>query len=77
LGLLKAELTYWSKQLGSEKQAECELARRTLEAWQKTIDLAEVLDASALQKPPQTERAEWRSLWDEVSSLLTSATSKD
>ena len=46
------------------------LVAKTLQHWKTDADLAGVRDADALAKLPEPERAEWRTLWDEVDSLL-------
>ena len=41
--------------------------------WQQNADLAAVRDADALAKLPETERAEWHKLWQDVEALLKRA----
>ena len=52
------------------------LVAKTFRHWKTDTGLAGVRDADALAKHPETERAEWRALWDEVDALLVKAANK-
>jgi eukaryotic-like serine/threonine-protein kinase len=73
---LRADLTSWSKQAASDKEADRALVHKTLTHWQGDPDLAGVRDPEALAKLPETERAEWQKLWAEVKGLLEKAVEK-
>jgi len=44
--------------------------QKKLRHWQEDSDLAGVRDAVALEKLPESERAEWKKLWADVEELL-------
>jgi hypothetical protein len=48
--------------------------RQSLEHWQADHDLAGIRDADALAKLPQSDRAAWSALWEEVRGLLKKCT---
>ena len=43
---------------------------QSLMPWQEDSDLANVRDAAALDKLPETERDEWKKLWVDVEEQL-------
>ena len=45
-------------------------AVRVLSHWQEDSDLASVRDQDALDKLPESERADWKKLWSDVDALL-------
>jgi hypothetical protein len=44
--------------------------QQTLQHWQKDPDLDSVRGKEALARLPETERAGWQQLWNEVAALL-------
>jgi tetratricopeptide (TPR) repeat protein len=70
---LRAEHDAWSGLL-DRADAKARLAiGRTLRFWQSTPDLSTVRDPDALAALPQSERAQWQSLWADVDALLVRA----
>jgi hypothetical protein len=70
---LEAELTTWSKLLGTADGEQRRAIATTLKNWQRDTDLAGVRAEAALAKLPEKERNEWRSLWANVNALLKKA----
>ena len=70
LGWLRDDLAAWSKRLDGGKPANLALVAGKMRHWQQDADLAAVRDADALAKLPETERAEWLKLWQDVEALL-------
>jgi hypothetical protein len=70
LDWLRADLTAWSKQVEKGTPQEREAARKTLRHWQHDTDLVTLRDAAALDKLPETERADCHKLWHDVAALL-------
>jgi tetratricopeptide (TPR) repeat protein len=69
LAWLRADLTGWAWVAAESPRASAQVAK-TLAHWQEDADLAGVRDKSALEKLPNTERAEWEKLWADVAELL-------
>jgi hypothetical protein len=67
---LRADLEAWTKLVDQGKVGDRAAAVQALRHWQTDIDLADIRDKSALEKLPDTERAEWEKLWTDVSDLL-------
>ncbi len=69
-GWLQADLALWSTQSENGTPDMRATMQKNLQHWQEDSDLAGVRDAAALEKLPETERAEWKKLWAEVEELL-------
>jgi hypothetical protein len=67
---LRADLDLWSKRLEDGKPEDRQLARATLDNWQREPRLADVRDLQALQKLTAEEQEAWRKLWADVAELL-------
>jgi ElaB/YqjD/DUF883 family membrane-anchored ribosome-binding protein len=70
LDWLRADLALWGKQAEDGTPEMRATAQKKLQHWQEDSDLASVRDAAALEKLPESERAEWKKLWAEVEELL-------
>ena len=70
LAWLRADLEQWSKRLDGGRLDDRQLARATLEHWQRDSDLAGVRDADALKKLSGREQEAWRKLWADVAEVL-------
>ena len=68
--LLKAELSAWKRVAMTIGPGNKELVAKTLTHWKEDADLANVREASTLDKLPEAERKEWRTLWADVDALL-------
>jgi serine/threonine-protein kinase len=69
LGWLQAELAVWEKILQAGNSNTRTAIAATLRHWQTDRDLASVRQASALDRLPEAEHAEWCALWDEAARL--------
>ncbi len=70
LGWLRDDLAAWGKlNDGGPPQAKAAV-QQTLSHWKEDTDLAGVRDAAALEKLPESERADWQKLWADVDALL-------
>jgi hypothetical protein len=67
LNWLKGELDTW-RALGDDPKSRAE-AVRNLKSWQEDPDLKGVREAEALRLLPETERAAWRTLWENGAQL--------
>jgi superkiller protein 3 len=67
---LRADRVLRACQAESDDPAVQQQARWALRYWQKDANLASVRDRDALDKLPDTEREEWRQLWEGVEQLL-------
>jgi len=67
---LKADLTAWSKLLGSGPPQVRQSIQQALQHWKVDTDLAGLRDAAALAKLPENEQKACRALWAEVDALL-------
>ena len=67
---LRAELSAWEKVAMAAEPGNKPLVAKTLRHWKADADLAGVRDADDLAKLPETERAEWVKLWEEIDALL-------
>ncbi|MFO0889983.1 MAG: tetratricopeptide repeat protein [Isosphaeraceae bacterium] len=70
LGFLKQELAAWDESLRSGPPQAQPFVVQTLKRWREDADLADVRDAAALAKLPQSERKDFQALWNEVEALL-------
>jgi tetratricopeptide (TPR) repeat protein len=70
---LEAERATWTKLLGSANREQRRAIAKTLERWQHDTDLASVRDEMALDKLPEDERRQWKSLWADVDATLAEA----
>jgi tetratricopeptide (TPR) repeat protein len=70
---LKAELDAWSKLFDSGKPADRDKIVQNLQHWLGDPDLATLRGPESLAKLPEAERAEMRTLWEQVSTLLAKA----
>jgi tetratricopeptide (TPR) repeat protein len=66
---LRADLTAWGKLLEQQPDKARAAVLKTMQHWQQDADFASVR-GDALAKLPETERKEWRKLWDDVAALL-------
>jgi serine/threonine-protein kinase len=73
LDWLRSDLALWARLAESEKPEERASVQKTLKHWQTDADLAGIRDQEALAKLPQSERDDWRKLWEEVSAVLKRA----
>ncbi len=70
---LGQDLVAWSKRLHGAAPAERAVVQKTLTLWREHHDLAELRDASALEKLPPAEAREWHALWNEVDVVFQRA----
>jgi serine/threonine-protein kinase len=70
LDWLRADFALWTKQAESQKAEDRMMVVQILNHWREDADLAGVREKTALEKLPDTERAEWEKLWADVSDLL-------
>jgi serine/threonine-protein kinase len=68
LGWLQADLDGW-KRHAQGTRAERDQARRALESWQRSADLASLRDPAALRQLPVDEQQVWEKLWADVARL--------
>ena len=68
LAWLRADLAAWRKILDKEPVKARPFVRQSMQHWQQDTDLAGVR-GDALAKLPETERQDWRKLWQEVEEL--------
>ena len=73
LDWLKDELSAWSKALESSPPQNRPVIGQTLDHWRQDRDLAGVREPAALDRLPETERADWQKLWSEVEALRARA----
>jgi eukaryotic-like serine/threonine-protein kinase len=74
LDWLRADLDAWRRlQEKSSEQARRSILQR-LQHWKNDRDLESVRRKQALDKLPETERAEWQRLWQEVEMLRQQTT---
>ncbi len=66
---LREDLALWQRQVEKGTPQQRTDVRESLRGWQQDVDLAAVRDPAALEKMPETERAEWRKLWADVEAL--------
>jgi serine/threonine-protein kinase len=71
---LEQELAVWSKLVESADPKALATVAATLRHWQSDPDLASLRDATALDRLPETERAQWRAVWDDVGRVLKTCT---
>jgi serine/threonine protein kinase/Tfp pilus assembly protein PilF len=70
---LQAELTAWRQRLDKEpEQARLAVLMR-FAPWEHDPDLAPVREAKALARLAESDRRDWRNLWDGVAALLAKA----
>ncbi len=74
LGWLRDDLAGWRAWRRQQEDAFAPAVRgalrETLQHWREDPDLAGVRDAAALDKLPESERADWKKLWADVDALL-------
>jgi serine/threonine protein kinase/Flp pilus assembly protein TadD len=70
---LRADLTFWNRQVDTGNAQSSMEVRTVLRHWQKEPDLALVRDASALARLPEMEQVTWRQLWADVAKTLSKA----
>jgi tetratricopeptide (TPR) repeat protein len=73
LDWLKAELAAWSQVLEGDDPKARTIIAPVLRHWHEDPDLASVREPAALAALPDSERAAWQALWDEVTRLLKAA----
>jgi len=73
---LKADLTTWSKAVGSGPAQARQAIPETLQHWKADTDLAGLRDAAALAKLPENEQKACRELWAGVDALLAKSGQK-
>jgi tetratricopeptide (TPR) repeat protein len=73
---LRADLAFWTKEADSDKPADRQALRRTLNHWQWDADLSGVRDPAQLAKLPADEQEAWKKLWTDVQALLDKADAK-
>jgi hypothetical protein len=67
---LKADLAFWTKQIGTGPAKQRPFVAETLGKWKAARDLAGIREQAALAKLPKQERIACRALWAEVDALL-------
>ncbi|HVS36251.1 MAG TPA: tetratricopeptide repeat protein, partial [Gemmataceae bacterium] len=67
---LRADLTTWDKLADNGPPQARAAVQQTLKHWQEDSDLSAVRDPAALDKLPESERADWQKLWSDVDALL-------
>ena len=70
LDWLRADLEVWKPRAASPIRSIRESAIQTLQHWLHHPDLAGLCDKEALEKLPENERDQWRTIWAEVKALL-------
>jgi tetratricopeptide (TPR) repeat protein len=70
LDWLKADLTYWAKQVEGGTLGAKNTTRETLQHWNSDRDLASIRDEKELAGLTEHERKEWQAFWDEIATLL-------
>jgi tetratricopeptide (TPR) repeat protein len=73
LDWLRADLALRTKQLETNKRANCAAVREALRHWQQDTDLVGIRDAAAIAKLAAKERAACEKLWTDVAALLKTA----
>jgi tetratricopeptide (TPR) repeat protein len=77
LAWLRADLARYAKLAESDDPAARQAVQRTMRLWQQEADLAPVRTREALDQLPDTERMDWRQLWEDVEQLLRRAAVQD
>ena len=73
LALLRQERAAWARELERGDRASVKRVRRAFESWIDDFDLNVIRLPESLKALPETERADWQSLWDEVDATLQKA----
>jgi Tfp pilus assembly protein PilF len=76
LNWLRADLEAWSRLLDRERDEARPLVIRTLQHWLVDPDFMGVRGPEALARLPESERQDWRRLWDDVADRLKRAQDK-
>jgi eukaryotic-like serine/threonine-protein kinase len=67
---LGADYAAWLERSAHGSAGDRTIAARAMRAWLQNDDLACVRDRSALAQLPETERADWQSLWADVNEIV-------